>query len=162
MGKRSLPNRISAVLIFNFQTQTLKRVESLYKRANQDRARFYGKTRSDFLALDSSIHDYSGTSPPTGEDFMTREPGEQASLEIPTITDPGPDHTAAVSLQDLSSAAYQLPGNQVQESPDTAMDGIVIDNEFWSDVWPMWEEQQFLPFAIGGMPFDFHPNTDTI
>ncbi|KAJ5032262.1 uncharacterized protein L3040_008870 [Drepanopeziza brunnea f. sp. 'multigermtubi'] len=141
----------------NGWSQTLKHTQNLYLRLNQDRARFFGKTRSDFTALEASIHDCSGVPPAHSEEVPNdgQCPNKIASPHVGN----GPHHAAALSLQELSNVGYPLPQAQEVLPVNMPIDGSMPQNELvehWE--WPMWGEQQFLPFAVGGMPFDFAPD----
>jgi len=45
------------------------------------------------------------------------------------------------------------------ESPFDAIPTLENDN-FWSEPWPLWGDHQFMPYAIGGSPFDYNLNMD--
>jgi hypothetical protein len=115
----------------------------LYQSAISDRARFHGKTRADFISLEASIHDYAGVSPVNnGNSSQDLPPYTQSEGNI--------DHQAAVSLQELSHANQRNPEAIQVESQDLqTYDG-------WVEIWPIWGEQQFIPYAIGGIPFDYN------
>lgn len=81
---------------------------------------------------------------------------------VPTALDEdNTDHAAAISLQELSSANIRnFSQNQINEGLTIiGPDDDTSAYELWNtEIWPMWREQQFIPFAVGGIPFDF--NTD--
>ncbi|KAH7363825.1 putative fungal-specific transcription factor [Rhexocercosporidium sp. MPI-PUGE-AT-0058] len=136
--------------------QTLKRVQNLRLCVTQDRARFQGKTRSDFVALDESIHDFAGVTPPARVELELSE----LSSRSPIITTKGPSHTSTLSSRELPSIGHIRP-NATFISVDLDSEVDFADIENWNQAWPMWGDQQSLPFDINGVPFQFDPNLPT-
>ncbi|EON96023.1 putative fungal specific transcription protein [Phaeoacremonium minimum UCRPA7] len=123
---------------------TIWHCQTLYQRASQNHNSFRGKTRFDFIALEKSMQD-CGANPPTETDYLLQ------TADKPTA-DPTPDHVteAAISLQELS-------GSHAPASQDILSPGGPWTNE-WNQMWPLWGENQHVPFALEGIPFDYNMN----
>ena len=123
---------------------TIWHCQTLYQRASQNHNSFRGKTRFDFIALEKSMQD-CGANPPTETDYLLQ------TADKPTA-DPTPDHVteAAISLQELS-------GSHAPASQDVLSPGGPWTNE-WNQMWPLWGENQHVPFALEGIPFDYNMN----
>lgn len=140
-----LPNQHKAPNANHAQSKTIDHTVKLYQGAVSDRARFYGKTRADFTALEASMHDYAGVSPVNNE-----ATSHDTSPHLRPQAQASTDHEAAVSLQELFHAHSRNP-----EAADLGPDEIHA-YEMWNDIWPTWGEQQFIPYAVGGIPFDYN------
>lgn len=129
--------------------RTVEHTQILYQRASHDRTRFRGKTRVDFLALEGSMHDYAGNSPIHAEVLPAETP------PLRPRNGHGIDHhaEAAISLQELSHSHVR---QQEQTVMETGLEGDVSAYDHWNEIWPLWGEQQSIPFAVGGIPFDYN------
>jgi hypothetical protein len=101
--------------------------------------------------LEASVHDPSGTS--------SAEGGRNSisNLDAGNST----DQAVAISLQELSSrlgshthADEILFGQQDQRETD-------FPDSWNSQEWPFWENENLMPFAVGGLPFDFNMDFST-
>jgi hypothetical protein len=144
---------------------TIRQTRSLYQRASRDRVKYRGKTRDDFVALESSMHDSSGISPsatsaetavtktttPGGETVMVSlgSPNgnhQEGDMSEPVSLDGDNIVAAAISLHDLShSHAHAHPGWGLN-SP--AFHDPMSD---WNDIWPLWGEQRAFPYGFDGI-----------
>ncbi|KAL2072805.1 hypothetical protein VTL71DRAFT_12148 [Oculimacula yallundae] len=133
--------------------QTLKRVKNLRSSVTQDRVRFIGKTRSDYAALDESIHDYAGTTPSAR--IVVAEPSEITQVSLPIVGNE-PDHASVVNLQGTSDA-HLSPVLSLM-APILNTDISLTGDENWDQAWPMWGDQQFLSFDDGETQFNYDPD----
>ncbi|KAH7417555.1 putative fungal-specific transcription factor [Cadophora sp. MPI-SDFR-AT-0126] len=131
--------------------QTLKRMKNLRLCATQDQTRFSGKSRSDFVTLDESIHDYAGVTPPVRSEA---EPPEQPSRS-PLRGVTGPGYTAIRDSEETTKNTHEAQNLSDQVASESHTERNLIGNADWSQTWLMWEDQQFLPFDHGGTEFDF-------
>ncbi|CAI6088612.1 unnamed protein product [Clonostachys chloroleuca] len=123
---------------------TIGHCKQLYNSARQDHSQFRGRTREDYSALEYSIHDIRGQ-PPTIGDCMSPEISVE-DIEITSTTNN--ETAAALSLQELSGF------DNTQQTSVTLDDAAA--NRDWNQTWPLWGEQDFIPFAIEGVPFDYN------
>ncbi|KAH8649802.1 putative fungal-specific transcription factor [Xylariales sp. PMI_506] len=125
---------------------TIQRTESLYQRASRDFTRFEGKTRDDFVALHSSIHDYTG---------ISLEDDEDISSDAPSLSQDDPD-----SAQHNPAGCHQ--GLGVQEVPPSDFAGHPLDPTAipeWNGMWSLWGESQIVPsFGIDETSYTNHFN----
>jgi len=134
------------------QRKTVQHTQTLYGRANKDRARFRGKTRDDFVALEASMNDCTGVSPVTQDTSKEMEAhGVVSSIDRNNETE------AAMGLQELSHSHERTQQNDLEL-------GIGADPLYdqWNEIWPLWGEQQFIPFAISGVPFDYNMDLSSL
>ncbi|KPM42997.1 hypothetical protein AK830_g3513 [Neonectria ditissima] len=125
---------------------TIQHCKRLYEHASRDTARFRGRTRDDFIALEFSIQDSRGQ-PPTSEGADSpvhneRERGESDALDDQV-------ESAAASLHDLPEVYNEGAGEVTQAWAENVSDD-------WVQSWPLWGEQQNIPYAVGGIPFDYN------
>ncbi|KAJ5889068.1 fungal specific transcription factor domain-containing protein [Penicillium taxi] len=114
----------------------IESTQLLYQGAIADRARFHGKTRCDFLALEASMHDALGNSP-IHHDSFTQGPSYPVQDKISGQS--ALDHSAAINLQELSANGISQP-SQPQEP-------LEMDHTYdpWIELWPMCDEFDFNP-----------------
>lgn len=130
----------------------------LYQRVNDDQARYRGKTRADFEALEASIHAYTGSSPIDdtnvgGNDALSLLADASSQALLNSTNAPSPT-IAAGHRQSQIQAELVPPESGVEAIPESG------NHDFWNEPWPLWGDQQFMPFAVGGSPFDSNFNMD--
>ena len=97
------------------------------------------------------MHDYSGLSP--SHDDVAQETSLATSNDDHHI-----EQAAAMGLQELSSSNINHRQQPTEMLSSNISRGSMQGYEIWNtEEWPIWGEQQFLPFAAGGLPFDFDP-----
>lgn len=141
------------MLISNTQSETIKQTQTLYQRLNTDRTRFQGKTRADFVALEASIHDYSGVSPPQDElppEYSgTSHEGNSVPSGHGRTNAEGHENTAPVR-------AYQEHESMISAPFHSDVYAQLAAYGTWNDASPMWGDQQFTSFmTTGGIGYDF-------
>lgn len=98
------------------------------------------------------MNDYTGVSPVTQDSSKEMEAnGVVLSLDRNSETE------AAMSLQELSHSHERTQQNDVELTFET---DPLYDQ--WNEVWPLWGEQQYIPFAISGVPFDYNMDLPAI
>ncbi|EEA24966.1 hypothetical protein TMatcc_008068 [Talaromyces marneffei ATCC 18224] len=120
---------------------TIQRIRDLYQRASEDRSRYAGKTRADFIRLETSIHDCTGASPGESSEFVGLENREMARQEHHRYE----DHQAAMSLQQVSQA-----GNLNHTSAQASQ--VMPD---WNDLWFLWGDTQMAAFGVEGSSYEY-------
>jgi hypothetical protein len=111
---------------------TIQRTKDLYQRASVDRSGFEGKTRADFVNLETSIHDCTGSSPKDDEHFPgnTIIPAESVN-----------HHVAPESTQSNITSSQPLANSQV--IPD------------WHELWSLWGDHNLAPFGVEGSSYEY-------
>jgi len=138
--------------------KTLKYTKALYHLASIDHSRFQCKTRADFKALEASIHDYSGLSPPPED--LSKETGD----DTPIDTNAEADLEADTGLQNFVSVAVQHQSQSFSSSlgKDHEGDGQHVP---WAEFWPassIWDEYQFSNVSMGGDLYDYNANLPSL
>ncbi|KAG9239123.1 putative fungal-specific transcription factor [Amylocarpus encephaloides] len=126
--------------------KTTERIQRLLTRASQDRQQFKAKTRDDFIAL---------------ETYMQYARVSRADQDHPI------DAIENVDMQNRGGYRRKESADEVPEvsssgapvlfptsDPDLSAD-TTIDSQ-WNEDWPLWGHQEYVPFAIGGVPFDYN------
>lgn len=131
---------------------TIQHCQALYAHANQDRTLFAGRTRADFEALEYSIHDVRGQPPKEGASLSP------ASVITPVVLRPllSPQTHGEMILPSFQAGFVQ--GLQPASPADTTTTHLPSEVQDLShnQVWPLWGEQQTLPFALEGLPLDYN------
>ncbi|KAL1901095.1 hypothetical protein Sste5346_002162 [Sporothrix stenoceras] len=132
---------------------TIQHCQALYAYASQDRTLFAGRTRADFEALEYSIHDVRGQPPKEGASLSP------ASVITPLV--PRPPRSTTQLGGEMILPSFQagfVQGLRPPTSPaDTATQGSSEVHELnHNQIWPLWGEQQTLPFALEGLPLDYN------
>ena len=87
-----------------------------------------------------------GANPPTEMGYLLQ------AADKPTTAKPDTNHDhateAAISLQEMSNS--NLTPSQGLLGPE-----VQYINE-WNQMWPLWGENQHIPFALEGIPFDYN------
>jgi hypothetical protein len=120
---------------------TIERIRDLYQRANADRSRYAGKTRDDFIHLETSIHDCTGASPGNGDEFLGTECREVTRQDHHRSE----DHQAAMSLQQVSQTRI-LNDASLQASQ------VIPD---WNELWSLWGDTQMAAFGVEGSSYEY-------
>ncbi|CAK7236586.1 hypothetical protein SCUCBS95973_009657 [Sporothrix curviconia] len=121
---------------------TIQHCQALYVSATRDRSLFAGRTRADVEALEYSIHDVRG-----------QPPKEGASLSPTNRPPPQSSH-----LPSFHTGLAQGRAAEVEAGPAATSQRVEVTGQHDppSQVWPLWGEQQTLPFALEGLPLDYH------
>ncbi|CAK7225684.1 hypothetical protein SEUCBS140593_005987 [Sporothrix eucalyptigena] len=124
---------------------TIQHCQALYVSASQNRSLFAGRTRADFEALEYSIHDMRG-----------QPPKEGASLSPSTTSLLPSFHARFGQGRGLDTdASNESTVNQLTETTHTQPE-TAVHHDPPSQIWPLWGEQQTLPFALEGLPLDYN------
>lgn len=128
-------------------------MQSLRICASQDPTRFHGKGRSDFIALDESIHDYSGATPPVRSEAESVKRPLVSAIEVRGFSD---DTSARRPENNGDNSSHQDQPPTCDVTADTYhTEGGLFGIEDWDDIWPMWGDQQFPPFETDGIAYRF-------
>ncbi|KAL3426336.1 fungal specific transcription factor domain-containing protein [Phlyctema vagabunda] len=121
--------------------KTIEHTRNLYHRLVTNTVEFRGKTRSDFIGLEASIHDCSGSTALRGDVVAS-----SALLEELEVND---THLATVRSQQPRAGAVD---EALASSQQSLADELLDDS--WH--WPLWGGEQSMPFSVAGMSFDFN------
>jgi hypothetical protein len=125
---------------------TIHRTKDLYQRASRDRSMFEGKTRDDFVALESSIHDCTGISPGGNEGLSAAIQSQLLEIQIEQ------EHT-----QDQETAlGFPTPATPTIPREQQLSESQAIPE--WNEVWSLWGEHQLasLPTEANFYDDSFH------
>lgn len=120
---------------------TIERIRDLYQRANADRSRYAGKTRADFIHLETSIHDCTGASPGNGDEFLGPE-GREVTRKDHHMSE---DHQAAMSLQQVSQT-------RILNDASLQVSQVIPD---WNELWFLWGDTQMAAFGVEGSSYEY-------
>ncbi|OKL59765.1 hypothetical protein UA08_04957 [Talaromyces atroroseus] len=114
---------------------TIQRTKDLIQRASVDWSGFEGKTRADFVNLETSIHDCTGLSPKNDEHCPEndRAPTESVNDQV-TLRLQEPSQSNIASSQSLSNP---------QAMPD------------WHELWSLWGDHNLAPFGVEGSSYEY-------
>lgn len=142
---------------------TIEAAQRLYERASRDRDKFFGKTRSDFLALEAMINHSTSNFPAEME--TDTQGGSQDRLRDPPATSRASsandelgslvgNHSVSevMGLRDLNQCQPQMP----QHDPILFCDG---NGNEWNAIWPLWEDQLGISFQLESAPWDYAANS---
>ena len=120
---------------------TIQRIRDLYQRESSDRSRYDGKTRSNFMEFETSVHDFTGASPVLsgGSDIVGYR---EISRPNHLISD---DDQASESLQQFSSV-QGLNGashDASQNIPD------------WNELWALWGDPELTESDVRDSSYDY-------
>ncbi|KAL7799799.1 hypothetical protein V8C37DRAFT_92584 [Trichoderma ceciliae] len=152
---------------------TIETARRLYEKASRDRARFSGKTRIDFLALEAAIHHGATTcSFPSEMDTNAHAEPRDHQRDLPAT--PAGDGAANCELENLGgnhsvpeaiglrhpneSQSQPQPQPQSQQGLELYYDGS--GNE-WNAIWPLWEDQLGISFSLESIPWEYAASSAT-
>jgi hypothetical protein len=120
---------------------TIERIRDLYQRASADRSRYAGKTREDFLHLETSIHDCTGASPRNSDEsaILGRRDISRQDHHRPE------DHQAAMGLQQVS---------QTRSLDDVSLQASQVIPD-WNELWSLWGDTQLVAFGVEGSSYEY-------
>ncbi|EPE09830.1 fungal specific transcription factor [Ophiostoma piceae UAMH 11346] len=124
---------------------TIQHCRTLFEQANQNKTLYASRTREDFEALENSVYDVRGQPPEESATALALSPHPPITLP-PASNDTA--HQQPTTLPPFGTPlAYGL---QAVETP--------VDDTSHSlgQIWPLWGQQQTLPFALEGLPLDYN------
>ncbi|RGP58420.1 putative fungal specific transcription factor [Fusarium sporotrichioides] len=127
-----------------------QRTMNLYRRASIDYSTFEGKTRDNFIRLESSMHSCTGVSSELGvEDDAAYSPASTTSgLEISDhVSQESAACNAAIGLQELSYS---------HTIGETALPSLQIMSN-WNEPLGLWGDHQLDPLGVAGTFYDYQP-----
>ncbi|CZT42817.1 uncharacterized protein RSE6_02768 [Rhynchosporium secalis] len=138
--------------------QTLKRVQTLRFHVIRDRARFIGKTRSDFVALYESIHDYAGVSPIVRAETELSANG----ASISQLFDGNESNDSNENAQEMRNNPQPRSSVLGELMPELNPEIFLTGDEIWNQAWPMWGDQQFGTFDEAELQFNYDQDLPTL
>lgn len=138
---------------------TIETTQRLYERASRDRAKFFGKTRKDFQELEAAIHHCASEFPSEMDTDIDVEPRDHQSNAPSTLQVNDADHELGTPLGNQS--VPEIVGHRHHDEQILDLYYHGNENE-WNAIWPLWEDQLGISFALDSISWEHAANSATI